>query len=126
MTASLAISPADSATRLCPGVPAYARGGQARISCGDELGPQQRVVCPRCNAEIERRQEVERLRQATDGRRRVIEATGVSTPFVTGAKSLDSVQILTPDHGAAIAAVRRWIGWTPDHGSTLGVLIRGD
>lgn len=107
---------------VCRGVRPFA--GLPRIECGETL-PTGRKQCDRCDAEIVRRQDADELRLVTDGRKRSLKAAGISVPFVTGAKSLDTVRALSDEHETALEAVRRWINWTPEDRNTLGVLLRG-
>lgn len=124
MQINSALTSAIAEASTCMGVPPFR--GQRRVECGEPLPVGRFRLCSRCDAEIERRQEAAADEIVTDGRRRALEASGISVPFTTGAKSLDTVRIISDEHQAAMVAVRRFINWTPDDGNTRGVLLRGD
>jgi DNA replication protein DnaC len=110
------------AGRRCAGVPAF---GGARIVCDVEI-PSDRRLCGPCDGEIERRNAVADQKRQSDGRTKLLQATGISRPFVLGVKSLQTVRPVTNAHRDAIAAAAALARWTVDHGCTLNFRIVGD
>jgi DNA replication protein DnaC len=111
-------------TRLCTGVRPFA--GEPALKCDAELPDGRTWCCDRCDAETERRQSTDASRRANAGHTQLLQLAGLSAPFVAGVKSLKSIRPLTAQHREALAAIERWVRWTPGAGCSLGILLTGD
>jgi DNA replication protein DnaC len=121
-TANVAALP--DASRRCAGVRTF--GGYPHIDCDATLDETRALKCPSCDAETERRQAADEARRSNDGQAQQLRLAGLSQPFISGAKSLKTIQLLTHEHGQAVNAIREWLCWTSGYGNRFGILLRGD